>query len=175
MLSGATLSGCVGEPPALGASDPSSAYLLGAGDKLRITVYNETAMTAEYAVTPNGQISFPLIGNVQAGGRSMSDVQDEITKALANGYVNDPKVSVEMANYRPFYILGQVNKPGEYPYEAGLTIDQAIATAGGFTYRANEHKVFLRRSHGAERTVDVRSHPPSVMPGDTIRVGQRYF
>jgi polysaccharide export outer membrane protein len=175
MFAGLTLSGCTAEPSPLSAADANTPYLLGPGDKIRVTVYNETAMTGEYSVTPDGEVSFPLIGNVPASGHTIADVQNELLTALSNGYVKDPKVSVEVSTYRSFYILGQVNKPGEYPYVAGLTVDQAIATAGGFTYRANEHTVFLRRSHGSERSVKLRSLPPVVMPGDTIRVGQRYF
>ncbi|MET3470185.1 MULTISPECIES: polysaccharide biosynthesis/export family protein [unclassified Novosphingobium] len=152
-------------------------YRVGAGDKLRITVFNEPTLTGEYNVTSTGAVAFPLIGVVQAGNHTIDDVTHEITGRLAGAYVNDPRVSVEVLNYRPFYILGEVNKPGEYPYASGMTVEQAIAKAGGFTYRANEKTAFLRRqTTSAEHSVSLRSGAPvAVLPGDTIRVGERYF
>jgi hypothetical protein len=102
-------------------------------------------------------VAFPLIGVVQAGDHTIDDVTREITGRLAGAYVNDPRVSVEVLNYRPFYILGEVNKPGEYPYASGMTVDQAIAKAGGFTYRANEKTAFLRRQTSTgEHSVSLR-------------------
>lgn len=158
------------------AADDADPYLLSAGDKLRITVFNEASLTGEYAVTAAGNISFPLIGNVGVRRKSIENLQEELTKRLGSGYLNDPKVSIEVLNYRPFYILGEVNKPGEYPYVAGLTLEQAVAAAGGYTYRANRKKLFVRSASAAEDTkVDVRKGINRVHPGDTIRVGERYF
>jgi polysaccharide export outer membrane protein len=152
-------------------------YRVGAGDKLRITVFNEPTLTGEYNVTPTGAVAFPLIGVVQAGTHTTEEVTREITGRLAGAYVNDPRVSVEVLNYRPFYILGEVNKPGEYPYASGMTVDQAIAKAGGFTYRANEKTAFLRRQTSTgEHPVSLRGiNQVAILPGDTIRVGERYF
>lgn len=152
-------------------------YRVGAGDKLRITVFNEPTLTGEYNVTPTGAVAFPLIGVVQAGAHTTEEVTREITGRLAGAYVNDPRVSVEVLNYRPFYILGEVNKPGEYPYASGMTVDQAIAKAGGFTYRANEKTAFLRRQTSTgEHPVSLRGiNQVAILPGDTIRVGERYF
>lgn len=176
-----TLAGCAGAaPPALEASNAalaSDAYALDAGDKLRITVFGEETLTGEYSVTSSGNIAFPLIGSVKASGQTIEVVEEAIRTRLAGGYVKDPRVSVEVLNYRPFYILGEVGKPGEYPFVNGMTIEQAVAAAGGFTYRANTKRVFLRRRAGdqAERTVDLRGKPIPVLPGDTIRVSERYF
>ncbi|NKJ43925.1 polysaccharide biosynthesis/export family protein [Novosphingobium sp. SG720] len=175
------LPGCAGAPAQpLSVADQAAGlagYRVGAGDKLRITVFNEPTLTGEYNVTSTGAVAFPLIGMVQAGNRTIEDVTHEITGRLSGAYVNDPRVSVEVLNYRPFYILGEVNKPGEYPYASGLTVDQAIAKAGGFTYRANEKTAFLRRqTSGGERSILLRGGTPvAVLPGDTIRVGERYF
>lgn len=179
-LLGSMLSGCAGAaPPPLAASDATqglSGYRLGAGDRVRITVYNEPALTGDYNVTPGGAVAFPLIGAVEAQGRTIEAMTQDLMRKLAGGYVNDPRVSVEVLNYRPFYILGEVNKPGEYPYAAGLTVEQAVALAGGFTYRANDSKVTLRRqTSGVEGTVALRGEQVPVLPGDTIRIGQRYF
>lgn len=179
-LLGSMLTGCAGPglPPlaAAEATQGLAGYRLGAGDRLRITVYNEPALTGEYNVTPGGAVAFPLIGVIEAQGRTIDSVGQDLTRKLAGGYVNDPRVSVEVLNYRPFYILGEVNKPGEYPYAAGLTVEQAVALAGGFTYRANDAKVVLRRqASGAQGTVALRGEQVPVLPGDTIRIGQRYF
>jgi Periplasmic protein involved in polysaccharide export len=175
------LPGCAGSTAQpLSMSDQAAGlagYRVGAGDKLRITVFNEPTLTGEYNVASNGAVAFPLIGVVQAGNRSIDDVTHEITGRLSGAYVNDPRVSVEVLNYRPFYILGEVNKPGEYPYASGMTVEQAIAKAGGFTYRANEKAAFLRRQTATgESSVLLRGAAPvAVLPGDTIRVGERYF
>ncbi len=174
------LSGCAQERIApLAITGPTSglaAYHLGAGDKLRITVYNEPALTGEYSVTPAGAVAFPLIGPVDAANRTIDQVSADIVHRLDTGYVHDPRVSIEVLNFRPFYILGEVNKPGEYPYSAGLTVDKAVALAGGFTYRANSRVVFLRRNDRPEEgSVALRGAPVGVQPGDTIRIGERYF
>jgi polysaccharide export outer membrane protein len=175
-----TLGGCAGAgaPPISMAEVAAGleSYRLGAGDRVRVTVFNEPALTGEYNITPGGALAFPLIGVVNAAGRTIDAVQQELTAKLAGDYVNDPRVSVEVLTYRPFYILGEVNRPGEYSYASGMTVEQAIARAGGFTYRANEKTVFLRRQTGAgESAVPLRSAQVAVLPGDTIRVGERYF
>lgn len=174
------LGGCAGAgaPPISTAEVAAGleSYHLGAGDRVRVTVFNEPTLTGEYNITPGGALAFPLIGVVAAGGRTIDAVQQELTTKLAEGYVNDPRVSVEVLNYRPFYILGEVNRPGEYSYASGMTVEQAIARAGGFTYRANEKTVFLRRQTGkAESAVSLRRAQVAVLPGDTIRIGERYF
>lgn len=174
------LGGCAGaSAPPISTADVAAgleSYHLGAGDRVRVTVFNEPTLTGEYNITPGGALAFPLIGVVAAGGRTIDAVQQELTAKLAEGYVNDPRVSVEVLNYRPFYILGEVNRPGEYSYASGMTVEQAIARAGGFTYRANEKTVFLRRQTGrAESAVALRSAQVAVLPGDTIRIGERYF
>ena len=176
------LAGCTGEKVAplamadMPASRASAGYHLGSGDKLRITVYNEPALTGEYSVTPAGAVAFPLIGTVAVADHTIEQVTNDITHRLDKGYVQDPRVSVEVMNFRPFYILGEVNKPGEYPYSSGLTVEKAVALAGGFTYRANARTVFVRRDNGpGEGSVQLRGVPVSVLPGDTIRIGERYF
>ena len=151
-------------------------YMLDAGDKMRITVYEEPDLTGTYEVADSGDISFPLIGNVKAAGASIVDLQNVIADKLSKGYVKQPKVSVELTSYRPFYILGEINKPGEYPYRVGIMVDQAVAAAGGYSYRANTKEVFLRHA-GEDQGHKVKLNGPAVrvLPGDTIRVGERYF
>lgn len=173
------LGGCANrEPPILSLAEAAvvDGYRLGAGDKLRITVYNEPNLTGEFNVTASGTVAFPLIGGIEAGGRTIEQVSQAVATRLAQGYVNDPRVSVEVLNYRPYYILGEVARPGEFPFVSGLTIEQAVAAAGGFSYRANRTHIYMRRARAAEeRTVIIRDQPVQVQPGDTIRVGERYF
>jgi polysaccharide export outer membrane protein len=174
------LSGCASDRVAPLASAGSAAdlgnYHLGSGDKLRITVYNEPALTGEYSVTPAGAVAFPLIGAIDAANHTIEQVTTDIARRLDTGYVHDPRVSIEVLNFRPFYILGEVNRPGEYPYSSGLTVEKAVALAGGFTYRANSRVVFVRRNNGPdEGSVPLRGVPIGVQPGDTVRIGERYF
>lgn len=150
-------------------------YRLDAGDKVRLIVFNQDNLGGEFAVSDNGILSLPLIGEIAVAGRTIPQVQGDITAALANGYLKDPKVSLEVVNFRPFYILGEVNKPGEYPYEAGLTVLDAVAQAGGFTYRANMHRVFLRGAKETAETSYDLTPQATVAPGDTIRIGERHF
>ena len=169
---------CAGAMPPPGtAAYEATQYRLGAGDRVKITVFGEDELSKEYIVSSAGDVSFPLIGDVSVIGKSVSELQIELVAILAQGYLNDPRVNVEVLNYRPFYILGEVTKAGEYPYSDGLTVFQAVALAGGFSYRADQRQIFVRRAGlGNEETYDLRtSRPVYVAPGDTIRVGERYF
>lgn len=152
-------------------------YNLGPGDKLRITVFGEETLTGEYRVTGAGDVSFPLVGNIKVDGRTIEDLQTDLTAKLGNGYLEDPRVSAEIIDYRPYYILGEVTRPGQYDFSVGLTIEQAVAAAGGFTYRANDKRVFLKRAtQTRESIVDLDGRSAFlVRPGDTIRVGERFF
>ncbi len=153
----------------------TSDYRLGVADKVRILIYNEPNLSGEFAVNANGTISFPLIGEVQAGGRTATQISAEIVKRLSDGYLRDPQVSIDVLTFRPFYILGEVNKPGEYPYETGLTVGKAVATANGYTYRADKKRVFLKRIGEDKETAYPMSADTLVEPGDTIRIGERFF
>ncbi|MFO6448758.1 polysaccharide biosynthesis/export family protein [Erythrobacter sp. NE805] len=166
-----------GDAPAARLPPTAAPYTLGPGDKLRITVFGEETLTGEYGVTGAGDVSFPLVGNIPVAGRTVEDLQTELTAKLGAGYLEDPRVSAEIINYRPYYILGEVTRPGQYDFAVGLTIEQAVAAAGGFTYRANAKRVFLKRAtETRERLIDLRETPSfPVRPGDTIRVGERFF
>jgi polysaccharide export outer membrane protein len=150
-------------------------YHLGAGDKLRIIVFGEDSLTGEFFVSGAGKIAFPLIGDIDALGKTIPELQTAIETKLRDGYLKEPKVSAEVLNYRPFYILGEVMKPGEYPYTNGLTVLNAVATAQGFTYRADKRKVFIRRASTKEETSEALTPTTPVAPGDTIRIGERLF
>lgn len=148
-----------------------STYRLGPGDKLHITVLGADDLTGDYIVADNGTISSPLIGDVKAGGLTRSEVEREMEHKLAQGYLKNPKVSISILTYRPFYIYGEVTKPGEYPYASGMRVNSAVATAGGYTYRANENYVIVTRN-GQER----KALPDApIQPDDVIKVPERYF
>lgn len=159
----------------LSAASPSGAYILGPSDRVRLKVYGEPDITGEYEVDANGNVSIPLTGQVKAAGMTTKQLERNITAALAKGIVRDPRVNVEMLAYRPFYILGEVKKSGEYPYRVGLTVLDAVATAGGYTYRANEGKVYLRRSGSTVEEIYPMDAPVLIYPGDNVRVPERYF
>jgi protein involved in polysaccharide export with SLBB domain len=150
-------------------------YHLGAGDKLRIIVFGEESLTGEFFVSGGGKIAFPLIGDVEAVGLTIPELQAAIGAKLSDGYLKQPRVSAEVLNYRPFYILGEVMKPGEYPYTNGLTVLNAVATASGFTYRADTHKVFIKRAATSGEQQFPLTPATPVLPGDTIRIGERFF
>jgi polysaccharide export outer membrane protein len=150
-------------------------YILGPNDRVRVKVYGEPDITGEYEVDSTGQISVPLAGHIHADGLTTKQLEQSIASALAKGIVRDPRVNVEVALYRPYYILGEVKKSGEYPYRLGLTVLDAVASAGGFTYRANENKVYLRRANGGAEEEHSLNAPVPVFPGDNIRIPERYF
>jgi protein involved in polysaccharide export with SLBB domain len=182
IVAGASRAQPAGPPPtpALVAGSTLSAeealtYKLGPGDKLRIITFDEPQLTGEFLVDSTGTVSLPLIGEVPANGRTVGEVQGDIVGRLKDGFIKEPSVSIEVLTFRPFYILGEVNKPGEYPYTSDLTVMNAVATAGGFTYRANEHRVLIK--HQGESTEErvILTPTTKVRPGDTIRVVERYF
>ena len=161
--------------PAIAAAGPAPAYRLGNGDNVRVNVFGEDELSGDFEVDGSGNISMPLIGSVLSAGLTIPEFEAEIERKLRAGYLNKPRVSAEVTNYRPYYILGEVQRPNEYPYNSGLTIMNAVAAAGGFTYRANRKFVFVR-SEGSdqERRIELTSTAP-VKPGDTIRVDERIF
>lgn len=150
-------------------------YRLGAGDKVRIIVFGEQDLSGEFVVGDSGNIDLPLVGSVNAKGATVAQFQDRVVKSLKNGYLNDPKVSVEVLNYRPFFITGEVKNGGEYPYKAGLTVQDAVGVAGGYTYRAETSTAYLRRA-GEDREIKVSlDSRVSINPGDSIRIPERFF
>ncbi len=150
-------------------------YRMGSGDKIRVITFGEEALTGEFSIGGSGMVSLPLIGEVKAAGLSVPEFQSQVETKLKEGYLKEPRVSVEVLNYRPFYILGEVEKPDTYPYTNGLTVVNAVATAGGFTYRANTKKVYIKRSDSSVEQEFPLSTSTLVAPGDTIRVGERFF
>ena len=172
------IAGCASSAPARAAEEVVRVlpqYHLGADDKIRVITFGEESLSGEFMISGSGKVAMPLIGEVQAAGLTVSEFQQKVEGALKEGYLKDPRVSVEVLTYRPFYILGEVQKPGEYPYSNGLTVLNAVATANGFTYRANTKRVFIKRADStAEEKYPLNSQTP-VAPGDTIRIAERYF
>ena len=151
----------------------SSAYTLGAGDKVKITVYGEEDLTGEFEIDGTGRLSFPLIGEIPAGGKSARDVEKLIADKLNTGYIVSPRVNVEILNFRPFFILGEVNKPGSYPYVNDMSVISAVALAGGYTARAKTGTVYLKTAGTTEETTVTED--AKIQPGDVIRVDERFF
>jgi polysaccharide export outer membrane protein len=171
---GAAAAGAYAQPAPDAASEIPE-YHLGSGDKVRVTTFGEAALTGEFQVGGTGKVSMPLVGEIDAAGLTAREFQDRVETALKNGYLRDPHVSVEVMNYRPFYILGEVKNPGTYPYTNGLTVKNAVATAGGFTYRANEKKVYIKRANAEKEQSFPLTDLTAVAPGDTIRIVERLF
>lgn len=162
-----------GPPPGVSQSPD---YRLGSGDRVRITVFGQQDLTGEYLVDGSGMLAFPLIGRVPAGNATGSELAQMIAKKLDPDYVRNPNISVEVLTYRPFYIVGEVKQPGSYAYVSGMSVINAIALAGGFTYRARESSFYLTRAakDGSKTRVDAAPETP-VQPGDVITVRERYF
>jgi polysaccharide export outer membrane protein len=158
----------------VGASDLKT-YRLGVGDKVRLVVFGENDLSGTFEVNPQGRIALPLAGEVAAAGHDIETVRQGVVRRLSEGFVRSPRVTAEVASYRPFYVHGEVRGGGEFPYKLGTRIRDAIAVAGGYTYRANHGYVLLSRGGTPG---DVRVPMPSdmlVMPGDNIRVPERFF
>ncbi len=150
-------------------------YRLDAGDKLRVVVYGQDGLTNTYTVDAGGTINMPLIGMVSARGRTTSELAAEIGAKLRNGYIRDPSVAVQIESYRPFFILGEVAAPGEYPYVPNMTVESAVAIAGGFTPRARHDEITLTHTDAsgtARYTVPLGT---PISPGDTVMVRERWF
>jgi protein involved in polysaccharide export with SLBB domain len=168
--------GLTGDVPAHAAMAQSDSYILSPGDKLKVTVFNEPDLTGEFQINQSGNISFPLIGNIAAAGLSASELQNQLLRRLRNGYVRNARVSVEVATYRPFNVFGEVKNAGQYPFRPGLTVHDAIAMAGGFTYRANSRTAYVRRANANnELTVQLDGPRVPILPGDDVKIPERYF
>jgi protein involved in polysaccharide export with SLBB domain len=158
-----------------GAGNEHGTYTLGAGDKLRVIVFNEENLSGEFVIDGTGYVRLPLIGQIQAAGLTVFDFEKEVTAKLNAGYLVDAKISVEVINYRPFYIIGEVNKPGEYPFVSDMNILNAVALAGGYTFRADDTYVFVRAKNATKEERVSADQNTKVNPGDIIRVAERFF
>ncbi|CCG41381.1 polysaccharide biosynthesis/export family protein [Magnetospirillum molischianum] len=155
---------------------PNEGYLLEPGNKVRVTVFSESNLSGEFLVDPIGNIAMPLAGTVPAMGLTAKALALRVADVLSRaGYLRDPKVAVEVMTFRPFYVLGEVRQPGEFGYTSGVTVLGAIAKAGGYDYRASKGEVVLiRQVQGVEKELRATERTP-VLPGDIIKVVERYF
>jgi polysaccharide export outer membrane protein len=150
-------------------------YTLDSGDKLRIVVFGQDALSNNYTVDAAGQVTLPLVGAIEARGLTTAQLGNAIAGRLKSGFVRDPSVAVEIETYRPFFMLGEVTYPGQYPYVPNMTVEKAIAIAGGFTPRATRDKVTItRKVQGAPARYTLPLRYP-LRPGDTIEVSERWF
>ena len=177
LCAAALLSGCAAEPLPVGATAPTSkAYTLAAGDKLRITTFGFKDLSGDFAVAADNSIALPLVGGIDVHNLTPAQLEAKIAGTLRDkDLVREPRVSAEVIEYRPYFILGEVAKPGQYPFTNGLTAMKAVAAAQGFTYRANERVIFITPDNSRTETRIVLTASTPIAPGDTIRIAQRYF
>lgn len=162
--------------PSAGASDALSGYRLGSGDVLRLQVFDEPDLSMEIRLSDAGTISYPFLGEIRVAGLTMSQLESEVVSGLKGDYLVDPKVNVSVLEYRPFYINGEVEDPGGYPFQPGLTLRKAVALAGGFTERASKSKIFAI-AEGMAQVANPKQvgMDDVIQPGDIITVEQSFF
>lgn len=177
LLVAISLAACSGYRPAPEAFHEvlDEPYILDAGDRLRVTVFDQENLTNTYSVDQSGYIAFPLVGSVAARGHTTKQMEKQVADMLREGYLRDPDVTVEIETYRPIFVMGEVGEAGQYAYVPGMTVQKAVAAAGGFTPRAGQSNVDVTRAiNGEVMTGRVPISDP-LMPGDTIYVRERLF
>ncbi len=177
LLMGGCATGATMAPPSFATADKNGldrTYRLGIGDKLKITVFEEQDLSGQFEINALGQVSLPLIGEVSAKGLSIANFRNKVRQRLANGYLNNPRVTVEVLNYRSFFVHGEVKNGGEFTFKVGTRLRDAVATAGGYTYRAQQDYVLVTREGQKQYRINLPSDIP-VLPGDNIRIPERFF
>jgi protein involved in polysaccharide export with SLBB domain len=173
------LAGCGGAGPTtqLGGPESPQAYRLGTGDRIAVTVFGQQDMSGEFDVDDTGSIALPLAGAVPVKNKTPRDVEKQLEAQLGGrgGMLNNPKVNVAVVRYRPVYILGEVQRPGAYPYQSGLTVMTAVALAGGYTYRAANKKISVIREETGDREPKAAGEMNYIAPGDVIIIPERWF
>jgi protein involved in polysaccharide export with SLBB domain len=155
---------------------PGADYKLGPNDRVRIIVFGQPTLTGEFSLDGNGVLAFPLIGNIPAQGVTTAELQKLIAAKLEPDYLVNPSVSAEVVTRRPFYVIGEVHKPGNYPYVTDMTALNAVAMAGGFTNRARKNEFYVKRLDQSGKMVRVEAKSGTVLrPGDTLEVRERLF
>jgi polysaccharide export outer membrane protein len=187
IVGAAACSACAGAPEISAVGAPSveapvaalppagGGMTLEAGDKIRLTVFGEEKLSGEYEIDPSGFLSLPLAGTLKASGQTKIELERTVADKLRSNYLKDPKVTVDVVTFRPIYVLGEVQKPGEYAYRSGLNVVSALAVAGGSTYRASHSSVMIQRFGQPELKEYELDPSVPVFPGDVIRLPERYF
>jgi polysaccharide biosynthesis/export protein len=155
--------------------EPRSVYALGGGDMIRVKVYGDETVTGTYKVDDAGTISMPLVGQLSVAGKTTAETAAAIASALADGYVRNPDVAVEIETYRPFFIQGAIKGGGQFPYVSGMTVRAAISTAGGFSDTAQRQRATIYRKVGANMQKSVVDLDFPIYPGDTIVISERWL
>ena len=150
-------------------------YRLGSGDKIHLGVFGQPDLNGDYVVDGGGSVQLPLIGSVKAAGLTVAEFQKQVATKFGDGYLVNPNVELDVVSYRPFYIIGEVRSPGQYPYVNGMSVLNAVALAGGFTDRADKSEVYIRRNGSAKETEYPGDETTKVNPGDIIRISERFF
>jgi protein involved in polysaccharide export with SLBB domain len=161
--------------PIVPATTADEGYRLGSGDKIHVGIFGQPDLNGDFVVDGGGSVQLPLIGSVKAAGLTVADFQKEVTAKFADGFLVNPSVEVDVVNYRPFYIIGEVKAPGQYPYVNGMSILNAVALAGGFTDRADKSEVYIRRNGSSKETEYPGDETTKVNPGDIVRISERFF
>jgi protein involved in polysaccharide export with SLBB domain len=175
VLLAACASGPLNGGPVDAAPAGLTGYRLGSGDEIKVTVYGEPELSGNFVVDGGGEIAMSLVGQVPVGQLTLIQASQAMQARLKDGYLRDPKVTAELVKGRPYYILGEVNKPGEYPFVSGLTVMNAIASAGDFTYRADKGRILVKSVDSPNERELALTPTTVVRPGDTIRIRERFF
>jgi polysaccharide export outer membrane protein len=169
------ISGCTTTRPSTYLVETKGPYQLDTGDVVRVTVYGDAELSKNYRVDDKGAIAFPLVGAVPVRGVTTEDASKRLARALANGYMRSPDVAVEVDQYRPFYIQGEIRSAGQFPYVYGMSVRAAISTAGGFTETAERESAVVYRQQGNQMVKGVVDLDFPIYPGDTIVISERWF
>jgi protein involved in polysaccharide export with SLBB domain len=161
--------------PQTAAQSADDSYHLGSGDRIHIGVFGQSDLNGDYVVDGGGSVQLPLIGSVRAAGLTVAEFQKQLISKYSDGYLVNPNVEVDVVNYRPFYIIGEIKAPGQYPYVNGMSILNAVALAGGFTDRADKSEVYIRRNGSAKEIEFPGDETTKVNPGDIVRISERFF
>jgi polysaccharide biosynthesis/export protein len=162
--------------PEMSAAEIAAKYRLGPGDHIRLTVFNQPSLSTDFTVDGSGYLSLPLIGPQKAEDQTTRQLEQSLAQELVRrGFLVNPSVAIQVIDFRPYYILGEINSPGSYPYILNLTVTKAVAAAKGYTYRANTHRVYIQRSGENLEKLYELTPGTAVLPGDTIRIPERLF
>jgi len=153
-------------------AEVTSDYRLGTGDKVSIKVFGEEELSAEFTLSDAGTISYPFLGEINVLDKTTGELSNLLTRMLGDGYIINPSINVEVISYREFYINGEIENPGAYPYQPGLTLQKAVAMAGGFTERASSSKMYVTRDDGSRAKIKSNHE---VLPGDVITIDESFF